>query len=50
MYQDEIIACLLIEVLFLGGYGLACLLGLGVMKVLDRRTGKRKWWIVGRCL
>ena len=40
-------------ILFFGLWALFAIInviGIGIMRVLDRRTGKKKWYIDGRCL
>jgi len=48
-YADAFFIISIIGGIFAAGYGLVLLFGLGIMKGLDRRTGKKRWWIVGRC-
>jgi cytochrome bd-type quinol oxidase subunit 2 len=47
-FVENLFICWLVFGAFLVGYAIIQFFGLGIMKVLDRRTGKKKWWITGR--
>lgn len=49
-FEQGLFAILVISLLFLIFLGICNLIGLGVMRVLDRRTGRKKWYVTGRCV
>jgi hypothetical protein len=49
-FASNILVCIAVVVFFLIGYGIVSLIGLGVMRLRDLRTGRKKLYIVGRCL
>jgi hypothetical protein len=49
-YEEAILVIYAITVLMMGGVAIIHAIGLGIMRVLDRRTGRKKWWIVGRAV
>ncbi len=49
-FIDRLFICWLVFFGLWALFGIIGLLGLGIMRLRDRRTGKRKWYVTGRSI